>query len=380
MKKKIICILCIFLILSALFGCSNKTDSLVIDSDDYIYNTDYQYFINPTSVIARSDNGYYYFDDCLLKFFDKDKKFETVVCDQANCEHADSNCSAFFDHHYSKTVLSYYNGSLITDFIENKKNVSTHYAYQISLDGKNRKKKCMLYKTTGSASARFCVHRGYVYLVRELASDETDKTTLKIYKKPLDSKGTDLQEIFSYTGFDCSLTGFEIYGNHLYFDLSSYNDSKGNGYNAVVYDYDIILEQYSVVNLNNYEFGFIVNNRNLLYYDKKEHHYNIYDIDKKKTIKTIEISDIGYISFDSENYYIDTAQSVNLGLTDNRLIYVFNCEGNIIKNINVENNNSCHFGYKDFLLFDQYKDHSKNKIYYNKEQNNSNETDFINIE
>ena len=102
-------------------------------------------------------------------------------------------------------------------------------------------------------------------------------------------------------------------------------------------------------------------------------------MDKKKTIKTIEINDIGYISFDGENYYIDTAQAVNLSLSDKRLIYVFDCEGNIIKNINVENDNSCHFGYKDFLLFDQYVELSKNKVYYNKEQNSIKETDFINI-
>lgn len=379
MKKKIICTICLCLILTVLFGCSTETDTAVIDSDDYIFESDYQYFINSTSVLARSDNGYYYFKDALLTFFDTDKKLETVVCDQANCEHNDSSCSAFFDNNYRKTVLVYYDGTLLTDYVETKKNVLTHYVYEISLDGKSRKKKCMLYKSTGSSSARFCVHRGYVYLVRELASEEEGKSDYKIYKTPLDSKDEDLQEIFSYAGYDSALTNFEIYGNHLYFAFSSYEDAEGNGYNSVVYDYDIIQDQFSTVDLNNYEYGFIVNGRNIIYYDTKEKHYTIYDMDKRETVNTIEISDVGYISFDSENYYIDTSQAVNIGLSDYRTIYAVDTGGNIIKNIDIDNDYTCDFGYKDFLLFDGYQDYSTYKLFYDKEQNSSDETDFISM-
>ena len=382
--KKTIKFLCIFLILISLFGCSKETSELNIDSENYLFDTDYQYFINSTSVMARSDKGYYYFDDCLLKFFDTEKRIETVVCDQSNCEHTDNDCSAYFDHHYSKTVLSYYNGSLITDYIETKNNISTHYACSISTDGKSRKKKCKLYKTTGSSSARFCVHRGYVYLVRELASEEKNKSTLKIYKAPLETKKNSLQEIFSFTGYDCSLTGFEIYANHLYFDLSYYTDSKGNGYSTVVFDYDLINDKCNEINLNNYEYGFIVNNRNIVYYNKKSQNYDIYNIDTKKVINKININEIGYISFDGENYYIDTAQSVNIGINDIRTIYIVNPQGKILKEISIDNDNQCHFGYKDFIFFDKYNNEFGSskiiKIYYDKAINNSSNSEFISVE
>lgn len=372
---------------ATLFGCSAETDVdlTAMNSDDYVFDTDYQYYVQDvsTSPVARAENGYYYIDtgNSLLKYFDTEKMAATVVCDQANCEHNDSSCSAYLDSHYSKVFLSYYNGSLIVEYVERKNGVQTHYACQISLDGKRRTKKCMLFKSTGSASYQFSVHRGYVYLFRYLAGETPAEETVKIYKIPLDSKNKnmqDTQEIFTFTGLDISLSSFEIYGNHLYFELSAYDESaenaNSNGYSDIVYDYDITENSFSTVELENYQYGFKVNNRSLVYYDKKEKHYNIYDLDQKTIANTADINDIGYISFDGENYYIDTMQAVNLGLTNDRKIYIVSTDGSILKSMSISSDYECLFGYNDILLFTQYVSID---FYYDKTQNGSDKADLI---
>lgn len=383
--KKVFSIFSVILLIFISFaGCSEQRVPSSVDqnSQEYIFDQDYQYYINSASLypIVRSESGYYFFKNNLLVYFDFQKKAAMVVCDQANCAHDSDKCSAYFNSsEVMPSILCYYNDSLIMDFVERKNGVSTHYAYQVSLDGKTRKKKCKLFQTTGSASYRFCVHRGYVYLTQQLATEEPGKTVDKIYRIPLEGKGDEREELFSYEGYyETNLTNFTIYANHMYFILSTYLDAQGNGYTVEIFDYDLSKKTYEKIDLGVHCYGFCINGRNMVYYDENSLCYNVYDLDQKKTINTLAIPYLGYLSFDSENYYIDTAQSVRLDLADARNIYVVSPEGQILKTIAVDNDDDCRFGYKDFLFFDHYNDnYATDIVYYDKAQNDRDDSDFI---
>ena len=77
-------------------GCSSDKINININqnSEEYIANEDYQYFLDSYSSFIKTDGGYYFVTDLKLYFYDTEKKESYPVCSKATCKHSDSDCSA----------------------------------------------------------------------------------------------------------------------------------------------------------------------------------------------------------------------------------------------------------------------------------------------
>ena len=100
MKKTFAKIFAFVLILILLFsGCSDMGNAVNTEqnSPDYVEGEDYQNFLSGLSAMAKAPNGYYYFYDLMLYYFDTETKEAYPVCNKPNCEHQTASCMAFFN-------------------------------------------------------------------------------------------------------------------------------------------------------------------------------------------------------------------------------------------------------------------------------------------
>ena len=83
MKKIFAIIFAFVLILILLFsGCSDKDNAVNTEQNlpDYVEGEDYQNFLFSVSAMAKAPNGYYYFNDLMLYYFDTETKEAYPVC------------------------------------------------------------------------------------------------------------------------------------------------------------------------------------------------------------------------------------------------------------------------------------------------------------
>ena len=104
------------LILILLFsGCSGMDNAVNTEQNlsDYVEGEDYQNFLSSVSAMAKAPNGYYYFNDLMLYYFDEETKEAYPVCNKPNCNHQTASCMAFFNlFQYHPFMLSYYENAL----------------------------------------------------------------------------------------------------------------------------------------------------------------------------------------------------------------------------------------------------------------------------
>lgn len=365
--KKIIsliaAIFCIFAV-AAISGCSdNAPDPVEVSvSDEYIFEQDCPTFITNNTYVAltKAPNGYYYFSDTnKLTLFDTNLKKSTIVCDKADCAHNDDSCPAYFgfnmSKHYSSMHLQYYNGSLYTFYSEtDKDNVINHYIARVSLDGREKEKKCFLFKSIGEADCNIFIHRGCVYFDRMEYSG--DMQAVKLYKTGLEAGNSKPQEIFSYTGRDPYFKDLQFFGNHLYFTYNS-DDAATNG--VILNDYDIRSGSVSEIKLNNFSGLFAVSGREIYYYDNTAREFVKYDLDLK-TYTSFYKGENGRISIDGEKLYIDISTDTQQnGLTHKVLAVDLKTKETTEYSFNKEYS-ICRFGGSDYLIF-EYPDPSTRK-------------------
>ncbi|MCD7873274.1 MAG: hypothetical protein LUG21_08335 [Clostridiales bacterium] len=210
MLKKLCIILVIMLVLSSLSaGCSVGNNNVHTEQNavDYVKNEDYQSFLDPHSAIAKVGNGYYFFKDLRLYYFDTETKEGYIVCSKPNCTHNSGDCTAYFNiFQYYPFQLSYYNNSLYVLGWEEENNLRHNYIYEISLDNYKRKKAAYLFDSTASNSTYFIIHRGYVYYIKGNGSELKDQTDY-IYRAKIGDKSTkrENKKIYEFSGIGASI-------------------------------------------------------------------------------------------------------------------------------------------------------------------------------
>lgn len=354
------------LILILLFsGCSGMDNAVNTEQNlsDYVEGEDYQNFLSSVSAMAKAPNGYYYFNDLMLYYFDEETKEAYPVCNKPNCNHQTAGCMAFFNlFQYHPFMLSYYENALYVWGWEEDGSTRHNYIYEISLDNYKRKKAAFLFDGTSSGSIYYIIHRGYIYYIKSGGTDLKQQTAC-LYRVKIGNTSTKKEEeiIYEYSGIGAEIWGLTASGNRLFILNSSYGDTEGNGYAT----------SYSVIDIHSLESETLVGNGayslfadgNYVYYGKDENTIYRIDLTTKEETFFCEIYGPCYISADSNYIYFDNLQAIYIDETDekNRKITVCDKNGNYVTEvIPQEPKDECYFGDDDYMFF---KGMSAGKVY-----------------
>lgn len=367
-----------------LSGCSDGRGEVNTeqDSQTYVEGEDFQNFLTPVSAIAKTENGYYFFNNLMLYYFDAQTKETYPVCSKPNCDHNTPSCMAFFNiFNFYPFQMSYYKNALYVWGWEEDGSVRHNYIYSVSLDNYKRKKAAFLYDGTNTGSYYFIVHRGYIYYVKNGGTDLKEQTAYLYRVKIGDtSKKREEEPIYEFSGIGASVWNVTASGNNIIVNNSAYGDTEGNGYKN---SYSIIdihsLKSRELVENGNYS---VFADENYVYYGKNEN--TIYRIDLTTNEETFFCNIDGpcYISADSNYVYFDNLQSIYAGNTDadNRKIFVYDKSGKYVTYVVPQSpKDECCFGGDDYMFF---KDMGSNrKLYsFDKAQLTSTDRQFIDME
>ena len=285
-------------------GDTDITDCIGIDTGTYNSETDAQSFYL-WGDMAKTKNGFYFFDSTMLMFFDLASKQLVPVCNKPNCEHdsiASEGCNAIFSE-YNITYdhmsgVRYYDGYL---YITGCDEEGYDCLYRIAQDGSTREKYMKLYRSgrmsTETESYRrapsFWIHRGYVYYINEM------EETQVIRRMEL---GKDKAEVvYEAQGERATIYRMKAYGDYLVFQTGNFAEDMIN-----------IEARICAYNIKTGEIGTIVNDVYNEYhiYDGKVYYttateIRCYDMDSKEDEAIIEGNN-GYYEFCLDDTYIYT--------------------------------------------------------------------------
>lgn len=192
---------------------------------------------------AASDDGYYYFSDGFLYFYDLNAKFSVPVCNRADCTHSGDDCNASFEERYEYgydyNTLIYADGYLYTTVaFESDGNINL---CRIAIDGSARDDNYMtLYKVAaagddGSFSITYpkiCIHRGYIYF------SDMEESVPKIRRMKLG--GDESEIIYETSGLRPSLYRIKYSGDYLFFQSGNFIDDDYLKINAGIFSYNTV--------------------------------------------------------------------------------------------------------------------------------------------
>jgi hypothetical protein len=205
----------ILLILILLAGCSSNTASV----NTYVEGLDCQYmYITQCSgsVIAESEEGYYFICGHFIYYADKQTMEPVVLCNKPNCLHEkESNpemtykCNAFV--YGIKPFITYYNKNIYVTTIlfglEDK-----FVLQKLSLDGTKRETVLTFDREPNS----LVIHRGKVYYT-DIAYDKNKKSHYAIKEFELDKINAKPEALYLGTLKGGKIQDLICYGNNLYF-------------------------------------------------------------------------------------------------------------------------------------------------------------------
>lgn len=366
-----------------LSGCSDGRVEVNTeqDSQTYVEGEDFQNFLTPVSAIVKTENGYYFFNNLMLYYFDAQTKETYPVCSKPNCDHNTPSCMAFFNiFNFYPFQMSYYKNALYVWGWEEDGSVRHNYIYSVSLDDYKRKKAAFLYDGTNSGSYYFIVHRGYIYYVKNGGTDLKEQTAYLYRVKIGDtSKKREEEPIYEFSGIGASVWNVTASENNIIVNTSAYGDTEGNGYKNSYTIIDIhSLKSRELVENGNYS---VFADENYVYYGKNEN--TVYRIDLTTNEETFFCNIDGpcYISADSNYVYFDNLQSIYAGITDaeNRKIFVYDKSGKYITYIVPKGTkDECCFGGDDYLIFKDLN--AKNLYSFDKAQLTSTDRQFMDME
>lgn len=339
----------IFLIISCfiLSGCQRKKK---VYSGDTNYEYDDQIFSHITHKITKTQDGYYFIQNNLLKFFTKNSNKAIPVCTQINCTHTNNSCDAYFEY-LAHGGIWYYDNQLYVLLYDN--NDYTYYLSSVSLDGSKRERVCNLLKLEmseedkvdghqfGGDILELIIHRGYAYYT--ITSNENNPELRKIELK----KNAKPEVIYSgadENSFVRRIKGFE---NHIYFQAYTITDLSTLDISANMYDYNISSDDLSVCIEDSFKEYMPVSNK---IYFLNDNGINCYNLDDS-TSELVYETDILYVfSYDGKYFYCDNLfHSETTG--EQRTISIFDESFSIVDQIDLDNIYVfCFFGDEDYLF------------------------------
>ena len=249
MKRKIIGIICgLFVLLTA--GCQvkenvkneikDKSKSSQIEmshSDEYIAGEDScnNYLLDGiTPIMVPDKDGYYYINDYMLLYYDKNADKSVYVCSKPDCKHDKSyNSDCYANLYYCDEIIYKYKDNLyiVEEQSDIKTGTSAEVLTRLSLDASEREALYSFYNVADGVGYSYasCIHRGYFYYA--VADDgSSEKETVKIYRRALEKDAS--EELFyeSEENYGVQIGCLKGYGNEIYFDELGFRKKESDEY------------------------------------------------------------------------------------------------------------------------------------------------------
>lgn len=375
----------ILLILNCFTAACGTKDMSIVDTEPFSYETmrlgyDSQPFFEPALCrFARTDNGYYYFDNSYLHsnnsksvtylmYFDEETETTVPVCNRTDCTHtADEDCDAIFGTFEDEQMcgdpdyLWYYNNNLYTmiGFWNEELNIQTFDIYQISLDGSTRTKLFTLIE--GCNEFNIYCHRGWIY-----ASFVMDEDTVNFYRAEL-KKGAKPQLLYECTGVDSSLGDFQPYETGIVFLEFYYNDESRESVTETLRYYNPVTGEITdLMNVPEVDFDYVIID-DIIYYQVGLDMYT-YNIETGETTEITALNEPVFLSYDGKYIYGEVCTAFLNGEREDftgHCVYVLDFSGNILDRIQINSSHLCFFGDENYLfhIFDSdYDSTGANKM------------------
>lgn len=180
---------------------------------------DQPFYTTRSAMMVSSGEGYYFFAQDQLFYYDINSKTCVLVCGKPDCEHKnyalvneDNQCNAFIpsDMFYYEKGFSCYDGDLYL-LGKNSKDKYAVSIYRISPDGSEREEVCKIFSISDQNDiGEFAVHRGYAF-----CSLRTSESTAALYRVNLKSCEADI--ICEADGMASEFNRIAGSGNYIYF-------------------------------------------------------------------------------------------------------------------------------------------------------------------
>lgn len=228
----------ILLICLALFLCSSciSGNDLLLEkrfhTDEYLpqYDMPLDYQTSAGAVCKDGDNYYYVgVGGSWIYYYDEASQNSGVLCARPDCTHDTASCNAYVNY----CGLQIYDGKL---YFMGQPGVLC----RMDLDGSNRES-VMNVRNLGGTSAKFAIHRGYIYssVMASEVADGKPKIRYTLCQQVLgqtDSKKT----IFEQTYDKVMMEQWILKGNQLYLMMHHY---LGDLFSNELFCYDIQKEK-----------------------------------------------------------------------------------------------------------------------------------------
>lgn len=378
MKKSLITAM-LFFSLCLLAGCEKvKTGKDHIDvskihlSEQGQLDESQSYFC-PGGLIARAENGYYFIEHHLLKYYDNSTSSSIVVCTKANCDHRKTDCMAWMN----SGNIYYYQGYLYQVMHES----GTAKLVRMDKDGSNRQVMADLCNTGTTPNLVFC--NGSVYYHPEETAVSEEERTVSI--RQVSVNGGQPKAAYEYTGINPGIIEIKAYGRQVYFVQNEYileEDGKnGRLQGKGIFCIDTDTGEVSCAIEGNIR-SYCIDEKNghIYYYVISE---GLYDCDAasgevKQVMAASEQSGMCTLSFDGNDVYMENltwkrycSAFLKLDIEVVGTIWVFDTQNHLKQTINLEDLN-CHtvlFGDSKKLFIDSTAINGESGTFYiNKEQ------------
>lgn len=227
------------------------------ESQEYNFETDYQYYMTQTFGSVETENGYYYSDGAYCYNFDKQSHTYHILCNKPQCLHEDNTCNGYAPNLFE---MEYYEGNIymVCDSVlveAEDENVVKYSIVKMSEDGTTKDKVrdiAIVAKTDLNITAngytsymRYIQHRGYLYYVYQIGcgtgeNDSYINGSNCLYRVALDGSGEEECLMPLDVGTDVSYIHMSASGSYVYFVMA---DGQGFGklyrYNT---EYDVMEE------------------------------------------------------------------------------------------------------------------------------------------
>lgn len=373
--KMVAIFLSMIFLLTACSSADKSTAENIQGSDpaDGEYQSDFQ-----NGLVAGSPEGYYFFhlsDIDYMYFFDRNTKQVVPLCGKADCSHDSSDCDAYFPAEIFRTRDIKYSGGYLYMLGLSEANADEWALYRISRDGSSREK-VMKLCTAASWDSQylasdipcFMLQDGYIYYSHS-DTDNAPEFTATMYRAPL--KGNMEPEIlWEGNGYNNSIRYIKAIGNKVYFEVSAYEDADYTKKCWELFCYDRETGKTESV-LDGKDVGAILENRTIVYGDGSG--TVVYDMDTGEETRVLDTF-CAPIHFDGTYLYFDEwaglfefddvegdeddedDEDEKTSVFDNRTIYVYDLDYNLVDKIVVPGRGSVFYGGDCDYLFADFVD------------------------
>ena len=219
---------------------SSKPAVEMSHSDEYILGEDgcnTCSLLELETAIIPAKNGYYFMENGMLFYYDKETGKTVYACSKPDCKHEryDENCDACVVEYHNKIYL--YKDNLYAVGRKNNSGEGTTglWLTKISEDGSEREGLyCFIHCTDGEGvTYSTYVHRGYLYYSAG-SEDVNKKKKITLYRRALEKDAKE-EVVYETEGYAAGFDVYNAYGNALYIQESGFNKpDEGERYSKLI--------------------------------------------------------------------------------------------------------------------------------------------------